>query len=262
MNAGTGRALFSLAFLLSAYQTVCVMQHGLPPGTAPQATAGDGGSLDRALGGARALLSESFAAKADEYFHGGVRHEQGCPGEEAHGHGAGEARGHAPGGGFAGWINARVHSAEHRHVTGAKSVELLPWLWAACRADPHNAAAYENAAYVLERMLGKAGKAEELLLEGVRANPENAELRFALGELYHARLHDEAKAEAAFKEARERCGKADTLLRLRTLGYLGYYAAQRRDFPALRRLRDEAFALSPDHSCTRSLERFLEQEKR
>ena len=257
MNDGTGCVLFALAFLLSAYQTVCVVQHGIPPAMVPQASAGDGSALDLALGGARTLLSEGFAAKADEYFHGGVRHEQGCP-EEAHDHDHEHAH---HGNGFAGWVNARVHSAEHRHVTGAKSVELLPWLWAACRADPHNASAYENAAYVLERMLGKAGKAEELLLQGIRENPESAELRFALGELYHAHLHDEAKAETAFAEARARCGKTETLLCLRALGYLGHYAAQRHDLPALRRLRDEAAALSSDHACTRALERLLKQEE-
>ena len=41
------------------------------------------------------------------------------------------------------WIDAGIRAPEvHRHLDGERSVELMPWFWAAARADPHNVEAW------------------------------------------------------------------------------------------------------------------------
>lgn len=256
-----------LAFLLAAYQTTGVLQRGIPAEWAPQRSGAD--ALSVALGDARALLSESLVEKADDYFHGGATHEcEGIRGEEHHhekgeeGHEQEHAVSLPPFSSPFLWLNAHIHTQEHRHVKEAESQELLPWLWAACRADPHNTLAYETSAYVLERMTHHPEKAVELLQEGIRNNPENASLPFSLGEIYFHRMKEWGKAEIAFATARAKCRDTenDKLLRLRSLAYLGFLADKRNDRKAILTYLAEARTLSPKHSCTTTLEKLAEKK--
>ncbi len=194
------------------------------------------------LGDARQEISFALLEKADDYFHGGVRHADcdhelsGTSGKEsesrsraegghAHAHDHDHHHNHhhhehhhehhhdhdtasAPSGPARDpwrWLNSRVHVQEHRHTEGEDARELVPWLWAACRMSPRNIQAYESSAYVLSRMLERPHDALKLLEEGVRLNPASAELEFSLGQLALHSLDDPARAERAFAAARAKC---------------------------------------------------------
>jgi tetratricopeptide (TPR) repeat protein len=254
--------------------------------------------LATVLGDARQLLSSAFLDKADEYFHGGARraaceHGLSGPAEDGHEHDdhdhghedatAGRDRGtgfqnpvlpHEHRRANAGrdpwrWLNARVHVQEHRHAEGEDARELLPWLWAACRASPQNIQAYESSAYVLESMLKRPRDAAALLEEGIRQNPGSASLEFSLGELAIRSLKDPALAERAFEAARGKCrpaegeaGEEERSLQGRILFYLGYLALQRGDLARARERLAEAEARVPGQAGTRDLRRLLLEEEK
>ncbi len=228
--------------------------------------------LTQVLGETRLAVSQMLLDKADEYFHGGVRHtdcehegtamdhdehDQDQDEEECAAHER-----------FDPWrmINRRVHVQEHRHMHGAEATELLPWLWAASHISAENLQALESTAYVLNRMLGNPGAAVELLEQGIAKNPVSAELEFSLGELHLHAFNDVVKAEAAFRSALEKnllardASDEDTrLLRLRTLFYLGYLSKLKGDTRGLRQCLREAEELSPQHVCTNDLRKLLEE---
>lgn len=227
------------------------------------------------FGDARLALSQAMAHKADSYFHGGVDidwhehecHHHGRPGEDADGdeaardRAAEEASEAASGGGPWVWIDARIHAQQHRHLEGSQARELLPWYWAACRADPHNVAAYQSTAYVLTAMLHSPTNALGVLDEGIRLNPGTPELEFDKGQLLDAELKDRASAEAAFRQTVAKAAAADSddnrRLRVRALFYLALYARDRGDAAAVRRCYAEARALLPNHISTVSIGRMV-----
>lgn len=244
------------------------------------------------LGDARLAVSLSLEEKADEYFHGGVRHVNCSEGVTSQKNGVSttapatnstvsanadhadhdepecDAHHAAAAIGFKGWqwIDQRVHEQAHRHLKGAQAVELLPWFWAACRVSPKNSEAYESGAYVLAYMLDKPEEGVRLLKEGVRNNPAVPELDFMLGEVLFNLMHDAARAEPWFVSARAKClpvqKKAERaeevkLLRLRAVFYLGYLAKQRGDVEHVRACLNEAELLSPGHMVTRDLRALL-----
>jgi len=240
------------------------------------------------LGDARLEISRTLEDKAEEYFHGGVRHlnctmesdadERGHEGHDADAHG--DAEGHddhdhhdAPAAkGVTGfdpwsWVDQHVHVQEHRHLKGDQTVEVLPWLWAASRMSPRNTQAYESGAYVLAYILKKPDEGVRLLEEGVRNNPASPELDFSLGEVLLNKLHDAAHAEPWFVSTRAKClpvqrdaAKAEELmqLRLRAVFYLGYIAKQRGDADRVRVCLEEAESLEPQHEVVRDLRALLE----
>lgn len=239
--------------------------------------------LHLVLGDARQELSAALLVKADEYFHGGVSdvacehgmtssdvqardhhehdpsHGEPCR-EKAHGDEA--ARGRDPWE----WINGRVHVQEHRHLRDDQAAELLPWIWAACRASPQNVQAYQTGAYVLARMTGHSEQGVRLLEEGYRRNPRDAGIAFSLGEMWLTRLHDAARAEPWFAAARSLCrpaegaaGESDRILRVRTLFYLGYLAKQRGDLARARACLAEAETVFPGHASVSDLKRVLQE---
>ena len=228
------------------------------------------------FGDMRQELSAAMMDKAEEYYHGGVRDaacEEGLA-EESHGH---EHEEHAPEhaatgpGGVAdawSWINRHIHTQEDRHLEHERAVELLPWLWAACRASPKNVQAFAQGSYVLSRMAGKPEEGARLLEEGIRNNPACAELDFSLGELLFNALHDAPRAEHWFRSAHQKChpaegpaGEEARLLKVRTLFYLGYLAKQKGEVDRLSTYVKEAEALAPEQKCTRDLRAFLTNQK-
>jgi len=247
-------------------------------GSMPQVPGED--VLHLVLGDARQELSMALLAKADEYFHGGVNdvacghgmtsvegavpdhdpaHGESCP-EHAHAHEA--VRWRDP---WA-WINGRVHVQEHRHLCNDQATELLPWIWAACRASPQNAQAYQTGAYVLARMTGHPEQGVRLLEEGHRRNPEDAGIVFSLGEMWLTHLHDAARAESWFAAVLPLCrpaegavGENDRLLWVRALFYLGYLAKQRGDLARARACLAEAETVFPEHASVKDLRRLLQQ---
>lgn len=244
-------------------------------GKLPQAQGED--VLTVAFGDARLGLSYVLQEKAEEYFHGGVKHLNCAIGSHAEDHDhEGAEHAHedhhdvAAAEGFDPWqwIDRRVHVQAHRELKGGQAVDLLPWFWAAKRMSPNNTEVCENGAYVLAYMLDKPEEAIRMLEDGIRSNPSSPELDIFLAEIFSNKLHDAARAEPWFASAREKClavqgsaARAEELLllRLRAVFYLGYLAGQRGDENRLRACVEEAESLDPAHQVTRDLRALLEK---
>lgn len=181
---------------------------------------GDAGNvLDLLFGEARTALSHQMYERADRYFHGGVGHEDEA-GEECQmmAHAAGDVSQPGPDSHATGyvvqqdddgtatdepgpdcwtWVNRQIRPTGHRHLTGARyEKEILPWLWASVRCDPHNTAAYEVAAYWLCRRLDRVQEGMDFLADGIARNPGSYELELAKGQIL---LHTLNKPDAAFE---------------------------------------------------------------
>ncbi len=235
------------------------------------------------FGDARQQVSAAFYDKVEEYFHGGVRQAEcdhglvsGTVWEPESGD-AEEHENHEEGCGCAAdpallshgldpwvWLNARIHAQAHRHLEEGRAVELLPWVWAACRASPKNTQAFLSGSYVLARMVGRPEEGARLLEQGIAHNPSCAELEFALGELYLNRLHDPARAEPRFRAAVKKCrvaskpeGEGERRLLVQSLFYLGHLAHRRGDIAQLRECVRAAEAAEPEYICTLNLRALL-----
>ena len=267
-------ALDNLSLIL-ALLLVAGLAHQIPvhfDGRLPQRPGDD--VLQLVLGDTRRGLSQALLQQVDVYYHGGVKVTDACSiGEHAaHDH-ASQPHDHLEGheAVVAGrmiapwqWVNRHIHAQEHRHLAETDYAELLPWVWAACRASPNNIQAYQIGAYVLSRQSGSAEPAIRLLKQGLEANPGNAELAFELGENYLNKLKQPTEAERWFLQAYANNpldaapGDEDAhILKLRTLHYLGYLANQRGDTARVRALLTEAEALNPAHQATRALRAIL-----
>ena len=178
--------------------------------------AADGDVLSVAFSDAREELASALVHRADSYFHGGIDFD--C--HAAHGHAHGHAHehgehdhdhddidGHEQDGGWFDlweWIDSHVRApGVHRHLEGAETMELMPWLWAGVRADPRNIANWTTAWYVASHMAKDQALAREILAEARRAKPESMELAFTAGcEAYDGGRGDAAAAETLFLEAK------------------------------------------------------------
>lgn len=233
---------------------------------------------------ARTLIGKSFVTKADSYFHGGVDMEctdahgsdpdehaapdQSADLDEPADEGQHQKRSFDPWV----WIDAKIHVQEHRHLIDDELTELVPWLWAACRANPQNIEAYGMGWYVLAKMQKKIELGLAVLDEGVRNNPDNVELEFNRGQSLLTDFKDKAASEAAFMAAREKAirkAKGD-LSKLpeaegecfsRSLAYLAYFAKERGDFDAIRTYLGESEAAAPDYVSTKQIRKMLEDSR-
>ncbi|OPZ26699.1 MAG: hypothetical protein BWZ02_01914 [Lentisphaerae bacterium ADurb.BinA184] len=85
------------------------------------------------------------------------------------------------------WLWLQIHPREHRHLTGASlEKEILPWVWAATRADRGNVLAYDVGAYWLATRLKRPERALDLLAEGIHANPGSPQLEYSHGAVLQA----------------------------------------------------------------------------
>lgn len=234
----------------------------------PQVATG-GDALSVAFGDAKAAISLAMVRKADSYFHGGIDMDCG----DAHGHRQGQAHDHEGDHGHDDdhghvegdvapardgcdpwrWINARVRAPEvHRHLERAEAVELMPWFWAAVKADPHNADAWTTAMYVAERMLKDVDLARRIAGEARAKNPDSLEIACAAACLEYGGGHGDVQAAEALFERVRSIGKAKCGGRLgelnphdaeeycRALDYLSKIMADRGDSAGVQRLLDEA----------------------
>ena len=169
-----------------------------PTGRLPQVVKGDD-ALSVAFGDARAVLAQMMIRKSDSYFHGGV--DIDCPHDEDHG----TAQSNNDFADPWGWINAHVRVPYvHSHLEGEKAVELLPFYWAAIRADPHHVENWTTAIFIAENELKDRALAERLIAEAKVENPESAEIAFAEGRFLRKNGTGDLKAaRAAFERARE-----------------------------------------------------------
>jgi len=99
-------------------------------------------------------------------------------------------------------LNLAIHPHEHRHLSGTRyEKELLPWLWASVRCDPHNITAWDVASYWVAERLKRPEEGLRLVEEGIRNNPDSYRLEFTRGEILLHALHNEKAAIEAFLQA-------------------------------------------------------------
>ena len=145
----------------------------------PQLVRGDD-ALAVAFGGARETISLAMVQKADSYFHGGIDMDGGE--EKVEKVGGGEGRG----GDWWAWIDSKIRAPQvHRHLDGGESVEMLPWLWAAVKSDPHNAEAWSVAWYAAKHIMKDSATAERVLAEAKAKNPDSIEIAFTEGRAFY-----------------------------------------------------------------------------
>ena len=224
----------------------------------PQLVQGDD-ALSVAFADAKATISAAMVQKADSYFHGGIDME--CPDHHDHHQHAHPSplTSHPSCPDPWRWINAHVRAPErHVHLEGDKAVEMLPWFWAAVRADPHNIEAWTTAAYAAERMMKDRALARRVIDEAKAKNPDSLEIAWVEARfVYDGGTGDVAEAERLLERARalgkKKCGGRLSSLSGREaemycyiLDYLSKILSTRGDRDAIRPLVEEARATGAD----------------
>ena len=234
-------------------------------GRLPQVAAG-GDALSVAFADAKVMIGAAMMKKADSYFHGGIDIE--C--HECKGHGHDDCEHHHDHASSCHdpwrWINVHVRAPEkHVHLDDERAVEMIPWFWAAVRADPHNVDAWTTAAYAAEKMMKDRALALRVIGEAKARNPDNLELALAEARIvYDGGKGDVAVAERLLESARATgkrlCGgrlsslsahDAETYCLI--LDYLSKMLEGRGDSAALRELAEEASATGVDTPAAKSV---------
>lgn len=155
------------------------------------------------MGDSRRLFANQFFAKADAYFHSGyypsmfdtamkedshMRETSGETEEHEEHHEELEEKDAGYLGNPRDWIDRfgrNFSPAHHSHLEkGGDAREILPWLKLTAELDPQKVETYTVAAFWLRSKLGKVDEAESFLRDGLRANPDSAEILFELGKIY------------------------------------------------------------------------------
>lgn len=177
------------------------------------------GAFTKLLGDGRKLFANQFVEMADVYLHSGVypsifdRREtkssqaiSAGPGEHGdlddHDHDAHKHdEEHEEVMNFRpeprNWLDRlirRFRITEHTELEGAQAREVLPWLRIAIELDPQKTETYVTTAYWLRKQIGRVKEAEQVLREGIRNNPTNAEILYEMGLLYQEGYHDTNRA--------------------------------------------------------------------
>ena len=98
----------------------------------------------------------------------------------------------------------RFRVTKHSHLEAGEERELLPWLKVAIELDPQAINTYTITAFWLRSHLKNEKAAEEVLREGIRNNPGNAEILFELGLLYKENYQDIVRARNLWQLALRR----------------------------------------------------------
>ncbi len=159
------------------------------------------------FGDGRKLFANHFFTMADVYFHSGYYPSvfDQKSGEEKEiisaSHGKKETEEDEKNEDFLGkpkdWVDAfgrNFRITQHTHLENHNEREILPWLRLAADLDPQKIETYTVGAFFLREHLGRADQAEAFLREGLRNNPDSAEILFELGRVYHEGLHDRDRA--------------------------------------------------------------------
>ena len=87
-------------------------------------------------------------------------------------------------------------------LSSSKEVrEILPWLKLSAELDPENVKTYTVTAFWLRTRLDQVAEAEQVLREGLRHNPDNAQLLFELGRIYYENYHNPDRARNIWEAA-------------------------------------------------------------
>jgi tetratricopeptide (TPR) repeat protein len=177
------------------------------------------------LGDSSRMFANSFFVKADAYYHSGFYptifdNNEGFKTPHV-AEDTGAVTSHNSGGedvNFMGpprdWIDAfGRHFIPNRHThldeggaTGDLSSsdnvrEILPWLKLSAELDPENVQTYTVTAFWLRGRMHKVAEANQVLLEGLRNNPDSYEILFELGRLYDEDYHDPDRARNVWELA-------------------------------------------------------------
>jgi len=128
----------------------------------------------------RLALSGHFYEMADLYFHCGVEHIRDRAFEDSI------------------WQRTMelISPVAHVHRDGQSVKEIMPWLWMAIRADPHNVQTYLVAAYWLANEADRPDLALSVLDEARWQNPGNCEIQIERGRICLALRRIEAATHA------------------------------------------------------------------
>jgi hypothetical protein len=239
----------------------------IAPARMPQALEG-GDILTVLLGDAKKDISGAMLHEADSYFHGGVdidcHHLHDHDHDHDHEHDYDSAAPEraspeeVPRSDPWRWINAHIRAPEiDRHLEGDKAVEMMPWLWVAIKADPHNVKAWSAAWYSAAHIMKDESLALQIALDGCRANPSSMELACNLGRAYRAEsTRDLGRSEEMFRKVVGMAEKAesveddDGLAFFSAVGYLADLAKNRKDAKTLAALLEVARRINPHHPTT------------
>jgi tetratricopeptide (TPR) repeat protein len=177
------------------------------------------------LGDSSRIFANSFFIKADAYYHSGFyptifdnnsafqtpHIAEDTDAVASHNQGEEET-------GFMGpprdWIDAfGRHFIPNRHThldeggaggdlsSSSEVREILPWLKLSAELDPEDIRTYIVTAFWLRTRLNKVSEAEQVLREGLRNNPDDAQLLFELGRICSEEYHDANRARNIWEAA-------------------------------------------------------------
>jgi tetratricopeptide (TPR) repeat protein len=177
------------------------------------------------LGDSSRMFANSFFVKADEYYHSGFYptifdNNEGFKTPHV-AEDTGAVTSHNQGGedvNFMGaprdWLDSfGRHFIPNRHThldeggptddlsTSDNVREILPWLELSAKLDPENIQTYTVTAYWLRERMHKVAEANQVLLEGLRNNPDSYDILFELGRLYSESYHDVGRARNVWELA-------------------------------------------------------------
>jgi tetratricopeptide (TPR) repeat protein len=140
-------AAWLAAFILSCHSFVITAQSAAADGQKPL--------LHRILGSARLVLSEQCYQVAEEYFHKGTARKTQLAFYDSI---------------FQQW-RLGISPQLHVHREGKAVDEIMPWLWMAARADPHNLEHYISASFWLANEMQRPDLALQVLDTAKHTNP-------------------------------------------------------------------------------------------
>lgn len=166
-----------------------------------------GGFIGMLLGDSRQLFANQSFTEADVYFHSGFYpsiFDQNAQEQKeiiTASHGSKESEEDEKNENFLGepkdWIDAfgrNFRLTQHIHLENGQEREILPWLRLAADLNPHKVEVYTVGAFFLFDHLKKAEAAAAFLREGLKNNPGNCDILFALGRIYYFGFHDTNRA--------------------------------------------------------------------
>lgn len=137
---------------------------------------------------------------------------------------------------------------------------MMPWFWAAVKADPHNEEAWSTAWYVASHMMKDKHLALKIAEEGWRLNPSSMEIACAVGRSCRDKeTFDEERSERMFARAldmgldKKEMTDKEQFSFVEALSYLADGAQKRKDRNALARLLEKATEKVPDHPIAQSI---------
>ncbi len=128
--------------------------------------AGRAGVAAKMFGIMRGEIGGQFYEQADLVFHKGVGHSHPAASRDPF------AR-----------LRREVAPSGHAHLHAEGTLEIMPWLYFATRADPGNVTAYAVAAYWLADENGRPDLAERVLNEALSNNPSDHRVHMEMGRL-------------------------------------------------------------------------------